>query len=377
MTNFLNFRGVIRNVRYKPCVRNGQLMTYSMPTFDVRSAKTFGMLVQDDIQVGYSTWVSPKRTRSYPFARLYNIYHLPKKITVIPIIKDEGINGDCDRINYITLSWMNLANVFIILGYYDEAIAHPQRPNKITKQKLNNDYIQQKLQEILDYQQTALHWNIHHFSTDFDDVFQRAIDSYTKIQGDTDALMHSATTHQSALANFQHEGHFSIESFRQNSLASSFLASQRELNTQHRLEYLSDGAKAYFSITNWLGGEYHLTADEIIFLSPNQIIIQESKNHSHGKLPSLADIQDGLFKLMLFANMEELFFENQPIHFITRLKLTGNCVGNLLFPVVDMRVLEDFVRLNNLSNGQQRLLQQLNAETQHNPTLQIIITGHA
>lgn len=66
--------------------------------------------------IGYSQWVSPRR---------------------VTIIKDEGINGDLDRINAITFSWMNLANVYIILAYYDSAVAHPSRPGKITKQKLD------------------------------------------------------------------------------------------------------------------------------------------------------------------------------------------------------------------------------------------------
>ena len=42
-----------------------------------------------------SWWVSPKRTRSYPYARVYDSLSFPgRKVTVIPIIKDEGKEGD-------------------------------------------------------------------------------------------------------------------------------------------------------------------------------------------------------------------------------------------------------------------------------------------
>ncbi|HRF95744.1 MAG TPA: hypothetical protein PLZ51_11140, partial [Aggregatilineales bacterium] len=77
-------------------------------------------------------------------------------------MKDEGVNGDQDFISFITLSWMNLANVYIILAYYDDAIAHPKKIGKITKQRFDSNYIHDKLNEIIDYQQTALHWNIMH-----------------------------------------------------------------------------------------------------------------------------------------------------------------------------------------------------------------------
>ncbi|WP_300692421.1 MULTISPECIES: hypothetical protein [Helicobacter] len=45
-----------------------------------------------------SKWVSPKRTRSYPYARVYDTFDsgVSKVATIIPPIKDEGINGDMD-----------------------------------------------------------------------------------------------------------------------------------------------------------------------------------------------------------------------------------------------------------------------------------------
>jgi hypothetical protein len=377
MLDTLQFRGGIRNVRYKPMVRKDNLPVQMLYNWDIHATTRFGILEQNQSRVGYSTWVSPKRTRSYPFSRLYNIYHLPKKITIIPIIKDEGLQGDCDRINYITLSWMNLANVFIILGYYDDAMINLRHPDKITQQKLNGSHIQQKLQQIFDYQQTTLHWNIDHFARDFDTVFAHAVESYARIEQKTGVSMHLADKHYQVLKTYQIDGKFQLDLFKENSLRNSFLASQRELQTQHQLESLSDGAKAYFSITNWLGGEYHLTADEIIFESDNRVIIQESKNNSHSKLPTLADIQDGLFKLMLFANMQELYLDGRQINFITRLKLTANCLGQMILPHDTLTTIHEFANKNALSKGQRLLLEKLYAESSHNPPLEILISGRS
>jgi len=113
----------------------------------------------------FAKWVSPKRTRSYPFARLYNIYGFnSNKITIIPIIKDEGDgSGNNDRINTINFFWMNLLNIYIILSWYESAEKKPDSDNLITNQKFNNEFIKQKIIEITKSKMTELHWNTEHF----------------------------------------------------------------------------------------------------------------------------------------------------------------------------------------------------------------------
>lgn len=110
----LSFEGVIRNVIYQPNLAP-ELTEYAIDRFDINAAKGYGIVQVGGNALGFSKWISPKRTRSYPYARVYNTYHLSKRVTIIPVIKDEGIRGDNDRINVITLSMMNLLNVFVIL----------------------------------------------------------------------------------------------------------------------------------------------------------------------------------------------------------------------------------------------------------------------
>jgi hypothetical protein len=85
--------------------------------FDINQAPTYGVIQTEDGEIAYSKWVSPKRTRSYPFARIYNTYNASKILTVIPVIKDEGQDEDLDKLQYSTISWMNLLNTYIVLGY--------------------------------------------------------------------------------------------------------------------------------------------------------------------------------------------------------------------------------------------------------------------
>jgi hypothetical protein len=120
MTKILHFTGFIKGITYKTYLVD-ELKEISLNKFDINQANTFGLIKSPTTEIAYSQWVSPKRTRSYPFARIYNTYNASKVITIIPIIKDEGQDGDRDRIQYSTISWMNLLNIYIVLAYYETA----------------------------------------------------------------------------------------------------------------------------------------------------------------------------------------------------------------------------------------------------------------
>ena len=120
---------------------------------------------------------------------------------------------------------------------------------------------------------------------------------------------------------------------------------------------------------------YYLTADEV-YWEDDQLVIQESKNSSRGKLPSEDDIKDGLFKLILFANMEEVAVDERTnTQFITRLKLTGDLSGDLFLSCAADDIF-DFCAENRLTQTYQKRLVLFNQEAGENNKLQIWITGH-
>ncbi|WP_190721047.1 hypothetical protein [Anabaena lutea] len=125
----------------------------------------------------------------------------------------------------------------------------------------------------------------------------------------------------------------------------------------------------------YLGGIYHLTADEI-YIENNQFIIQESKNASKTKMPSIDDIKDGLFKLILFSNLDSLYLDNVQVEFRTQLKITGRIEGSLYLPNDNAAVVSNFCKNNNFSNTLRKIIDLLNQETIKNPKLKIIITHH-
>lgn len=146
MTNILNCTGFIKGVTYQTFL-NENLRETDFNRFDINQAKAFGLIKFESpkTEIAYSKWVTPKRTRSYPFARIYNTYNSCKAVTVIPVLKDEGKNGERDRIQFNTISWMNLLNIYIVLAYYDTAEKSfkkgQEQKHKLTNQKFNNEFV--------------------------------------------------------------------------------------------------------------------------------------------------------------------------------------------------------------------------------------------
>lgn len=121
----------ITGIKYKIyCADNLEKFTFK--SFNINKVPASCLLLDEKYNYSISKWVSPKRTRSYPFERVYNTLSYPKRITVIPIIKDEGLRGDRDFIQWDTISLMSLLDVYVILAYYNKAEKHSSRENKIT-----------------------------------------------------------------------------------------------------------------------------------------------------------------------------------------------------------------------------------------------------
>jgi hypothetical protein len=377
MPNIYKFKGFIKGVSYKANL-TAPLVTYDLGEFDINVAKPCGLIGAGEHRIGYSKWVSPKRTRTYPFERIYNTYNAVRSLTVIPIIKDEGRDGDLDKIQYSTISWMNLLNVYIVLAYYETAEksrrASQAERHKLTRQKLNNEFVKAQIEEIINYKQSALHWNKNLLAERFVDIFRKALNSYQAISRKTKVKVHPHTSLQNYLE--QIVGDFGT--FERQSLKSSERASARELVTSHKFEHLVEGDKGQFFIENYLGGGYHLTADEIV-PSGKGYVIQESKNSSKGFLPSLCDIRDGLFKLILFSNLDRLLLDGKQVKFSCRLKLTGGrVIGSIRFPCIQSE-LKQFLEVNKgrYSRANAETLEKLRVEAEQNHGLEIYVTHNA
>ena len=102
----------------------------------------FALDINSRNKIAVSSWVSPKRTRSYPYARVYDTLGFAgKKVTVIPVIKDEGFDGDRDFLQWDTISLMSLLGVYVIISYYVDADKSLRYQNKITNQRHSTQHV--------------------------------------------------------------------------------------------------------------------------------------------------------------------------------------------------------------------------------------------
>lgn len=280
-----------------------------------RSA-TFILNVGKENKVAVSWWVSAKRTRTYPYVRVYDsLGFTGKKITIIPVMKDEGEQGDRDFLQWDTVSLMSLLDVYVIISYYKDAKSSARYTHKITSQRFDTEHIKSEIKKLLSYHSSALHWNIDQIGN-VGIVGQRALEAYVGISKRLDVNMHSEISAQRRIAELLK----SKEEFMAFSRDLAEKAQERERQTTQPKEKLS-GGKATITIWNYLGGCYYFTSDEAEIIG-RDIYLVEGKHSKTNSLPSLTDIKDGLFKMILFTNLEEVKVGSENYNPVPILKLT-------------------------------------------------------
>ncbi|MCL5029049.1 MAG: hypothetical protein M1480_08525 [Bacteroidetes bacterium] len=264
-----------------------------------------------------SWWVSAKRTRSYPYARVYDtLAFAGKKVTVIPVYKDEGLDGDRDYIQWDTISLMSLLGIYVIIAFYKAAKQSNRYKNKITGQEFDIGYIKSQLILLSNYQSDALHWNLSQIDS-IGNIAQKALNAYNKISKDLGVKMHS---HEAARRRIQ-ELNKSKNDFMNFSRSLANQAQTRESLTTQPKENVS-GEKGIVTIKNYLGGIYFFTADEIE-LEYKIVNLIEAKHSKTFLMPSVDDIKDGLLKMILFTNISRATLEKQVYKTQAVLKLTA------------------------------------------------------
>jgi hypothetical protein len=308
--------GEITGIRYKPFLCNA-LVQYDTEELDEALSKSgsFILKIDKENRVAVSRWVSPKRTRSYPYARIYDTLSFSgRKVTVIPIIKDEGKDGDRDFLQWDTISLMSLLGIYVIIGYYAEAVKNPKYKNKITNQKFDTDYIKSEISRLLSYQSDALHWNLEQIDKIYQ-IASLAIESYNRISKNLGVEMHSMEVARQRIEELYKEK----EKFMKLSRELSYKAQRRESITVQPKESLK-GTKGMITIKNYIGGYYYFTCDEIE-IQGNELYLIEGK-HSTSGYPSLNDVKDGLLKMILYTNLKKVYYNNKEFVSIPILKLT-------------------------------------------------------
>jgi hypothetical protein len=359
---------IIGGIKYKQHLKC-DLTAVSLENFNINSAQSSCVISDGQNRVAVSKWVSPKRTRSYPYERVYNTFAVSKRITVIPIVKDEGAAGDRDFLQWDTVSRMSLLDVYVIPAYYETAEKHRSRADKITNQKFNNEFVLNKIRELSSYHSSALHWNLNELKN-IGRLLKTVKENYRKIAARTQARFHG----EKGLDDFSALITENLSAFMESSRLKAQSAQAREFLTLQPKEILSTATKAKITITNYLGGKYFFTVDEILIGGENLRLI-ESKHSKSGKLPSTGDIKDGLLKMMLYSNLENVraagkIYQSLPVLRLTSEKLSGKIASNS-----SAEEQAEFFRVNKLNARQMALVKNLFAEARENNFSVILENG--
>ncbi|GBU23980.1 hypothetical protein R83H12_00600 [Fibrobacteria bacterium R8-3-H12] len=356
----MDIKGEITGIKYKSLLAE-DLKVMDIEKFNINKAFSFFIIKDGRNSFAVSKWVSPKRTRSYPYERVYNTLSVSKKITIIPIIKDEGASGDRDFLQWDTISLMSLLDVFVIFAYYDKAAKNTDYKNKITDFEFNNKYIISKIKEIEQYHSSALHWNLNELKKNFHRIIDKSKEAYSRIEKELGVKLHG----QNGIDNFKNRIGKNVEKFMQFSREKAEKAQSREIVTTQPKESLSTLTKARITITNYLGGQYFFTADEI-FIDKNIVYIIEDKYSKDAILPSISDIKDGLLKMILYSNLSEVKVNGKKMKSTAVLNLTSPKISGSISSEVPVWDRADFLLFNKFSQKQIRFIDILLDEAKEN-----------
>jgi len=307
----------IKGIKYNPLLcRDLEVFGYKDLEKALDSCASFILNINKENRVAISWWVSAKRTRSYPYTRVYDTLGFSgKKITIIPVVKDEGKEGDRDFLQWDTISLMSLLGVYVIIAYYSNAERSTRYRHKITNQRFDIDYIREQIKNILSYQSDALHWNLAHVDK-VGQIGGRAMEAYAKISKKLRVEMHSKQSAEKRITELLK----GKNDFMKLSRMLAEKAQRRERLTIQPKENLS-GTKAIITIQNYLGGYYYFTSDEAE-VKGNSVFLIEGKHSKNNSLPSLEDIKDGLLKMILFTNLEDVKIGSKKYNSVAVLKLS-------------------------------------------------------
>lgn len=355
----MEIKANIKEVKYISYFADN-LETISLRKFNINKCPTSCIVKDGDNTYAISKWVSPKRTRSYPFERVYNTLSYSKKITVIPVIKDEGLDGDRDFLQFDTISLMSLLNVYVIYGYYIKAEKNNNYKNKITKQEFNNRYIKAKLRELNNYHSSALHWNLNELSK-INILLEKNKKVFEKLEERLKVKFHN----KSGIDSFGKSISSEVDLFKEQSRVKSQQAQNREFQTIQPKEYLHSISKCKITIQNYLGGLYYLTIDESKLAKKNLTII-ESKYSNSNKLPSKSDIRDGLLKMVLYSNLDKVFIINDLYNLTPVLKLVSSSIKNTIDNKSSKKKMDEFIASNSFKENEKKSITTLLKEANEN-----------
>ena len=358
----------VEKINYKQFAGDN-LRTYKLENFDVNKSAGAFLLDNNKEKIAVSRWISPKRTRSYPYERVYDTLAVGgKKATIIPVVKDEGLGGERDFLQWDTISLLSLLDVHVVLAYYSEAAKNLKRNDQITAQKLDNDYVSAKLAEIFNFKGTARQWNEKE-ANNLKTAFENARYAYREISKNTKTYLHNEDALDELIKRSENPNDFALFS-----RGKAQKGQTRELSSIQPKEALSTATKGGVTITNLNGGKYFFTCDETRIENQTLYLI-EDKHSSRAIIPSENDIKDGLLKMMVYTNLKNVRVGKNAVKSKAVLRLTSSKLVGSINSDGSEEEIKRFFETNKMEISKQNLVNKLFREARENKFMIVIELG--
>ncbi|NCO42284.1 MAG: hypothetical protein COZ06_28165 [Armatimonadetes bacterium CG_4_10_14_3_um_filter_66_18] len=265
-----------------------------------------------------SQWETPKRTRTYPLARVYRLLQSPhRRGALIPAVKDEGSGLNPDVLGLDTLHLLTLFGVYAVVGHYLGARGETQKRRSgeevlvLRDQRLDFEAALTKLEVAAAPEVSVVDWNRGEVDL-FAVSLERSAAAYRRLHEQTGVPLTTVASCERRLAVL-HDGGLPAyvrwsDRFR--------LRSQHAetVSVQPKEHLVGPAAKVLVDLRldcDLGAGEQvwlHLAPDEG-WVVGNQVFVLEKKAN-----PSENDLLGAIFKNMAFRSMKVENVTN-PVHF--------------------------------------------------------------
>jgi hypothetical protein len=343
----MNIEAEIEKISYRPQMCE-PLSVFRIEDFKSGQAFKRGCFLLEyskQESIAISHWTSPKRTRTYPYGRVYDTLSIDNRVTIIPFVKDEGIDGDRDFLQWDTVSLMSLLKVYVIPAFYKTAKKSSRNPHKVTAQEFDYDYLLDRLKTFAEFNQSdAVHWNLKEIQEQIVRVAELAKRHYQGISKRTGVVLHSPDGLDERIRRMAED----IADYRAYSRVQAQSARERERVTRHEQERVS-GDKSIITIKNFIGGYYYWTVDEASRVG-DKLLLVEKKHSRKSRLPHLGDVKDAFLKMVLFTNLSKVAADEQSYKPYPVVGLTSDLLEGYCHSAMDDSQIDTFFKRNGFND---------------------------
>jgi hypothetical protein len=142
-------------------------------------------------------------------------------------------------------------------------------------------------------------------------------------------------------------------------------AQAREYKIIQLKESLNTLSKAKITISNYLGGRYFFTVDEVV-LNKNIVKLVESKHSRNSVLTGESDIKDGLVKMILYSNLCSVEINGASVKSKSVLRLTSEVFLGAVSSKSAQKDIDNCFKVNSLFEKQKEFIKRIFKEAEEN-----------